>query len=425
MKRTGRTSDVLRRAVSIFMIAAMLMMLCSCSIKSRIREIGGDDYIEAPELVRLVINAVKAESNLSDAYSQIPEQQRGGVSYSYLKEYTDILRRLSRVNGSIMSFRLLNDDQIDVLLDGFWGGDSGSEILRERYGKLGCAQFLYSSETDQPVYLFFSYDNNGHAVLSSSWISGIIGIYNYADHYFSMLEEQNVEGVYTLLRPAYEDSGYSDEVIYSKAQALADYYLINVRSTQAQFVISGLSPVKYEICIPETVDPLTGSIEEHIMSVMTDDSENFYIEDNISQEIDSSVSYVYRDSSRLLRCGTSYTMNSVSGIMGKWMYTSHITNDQGDFMLVYYPGMSLRFSLNNITEFSWDGKLTEVRLYGDTYSAGSVIKVGNTVDDILRVYPFIDVADYDIIYDSGYSKVKVTFEHDDNGVITSVTVSEI
>ena len=103
----GRKGQVVVRLISAVLVVLILMPLCSCNIKNRIKEIGSDEYISTPELVRLLITAVKSENNLSDAYSQIPEQQRGGVSYSYLKEYTDILREMSKFNGPVKSFRTL------------------------------------------------------------------------------------------------------------------------------------------------------------------------------------------------------------------------------------------------------------------------------------------------------------------------------
>ena len=424
MAELSRQKSHLTRVMSMVMIIAVFLLMCSCSLESRIREITNDDYIDAPELTRLVVTAVKSENNLSDVYSQIPEYQRGDVSYSYLKEYTDILRRLSRVNGAIMSFRLLTDDQIASLLDEYTGEENSYDSLSERYGRLGCAEFLYNSEAKSPTYFFFSYDSNGHAVLSSSWISGVINIYNYADHYFTMLDEQNVEGVYTLLRPTYDSELYSDEVVYAKAQALVDYYLINVRSMPYQFEISSLSPISYDIVIPETVDPETESIEPHELSISTDDGTTFMINDSIEQPIDTSVSYVYRANTRLLRCGTNYTDSGLKSIMGKPMYTSRITNDDGDFMLVYYDGICLWFSIDNISENIWDGTLVKVKYYGQTYAAGPVIKVGAHVDSILVAYPFLDDADYDISYDTGSSIVRVVFDTDEEGIITEVLMTE-
>ena len=448
MKCAGRKRSIIIRVTGMMMITIMLMSICSCNIKNRIREIRADEYISAPELVRLLISAVDDEDELSDAYAQIPEQQRGDVSYSYLKEYTDILRELSEPNGEIKSFRLLGEYETEILLDDCLSSIGGAEAGSELYGKLGCAELLFDEETDNPVYLFFAYDKDDHAVLSSEWISDVIGIYSYAGHYFKLLEDGKIdedeegyeerraaslEGIYTLLWPAYDPAEYSDAVVYAKVQALFDYYVGDSKNDLLEYEILSLSPAEYEVAVPDKTDLLPdGEIVTHSLTIARDTDGGYRIYDKIPQVIDASLSWVYEGDARRIRCGMSYNdvsqeMTSIKRTMGNPMYTSRISNERGNFYLMYYSGLCLWFRIveEDTAANTWSVQLVEVKLYGDTYSVGIGLVVGSTTDDILIKYPFIDDSDYDLTYEGSDTKVSLTYDSDENGTITEIRLDVV
>ena len=412
--------------MALFVTAAMLSVMSSCNIidlADRIKE--SSETISGAEIARLMIDAVNNKNNVAESYSSIPEKQREGLSFSYFTEYIDILRNMSKNNGTIDSFRFLTSKEMDAL-----DIDDGYEVVL----------FEYSEDPEaMPVYIYLDVNSEGVTYLSNETISDIISIWNYSDHYFTMMEEQNIEGIYTLLNPIYSEEELSDEAIYARASALSDFYYTRVRSSRADYEISKLTPDAMTIVIPEIISEDGESYTEHTVEIVKNYSRDMYeIDDTIPLETDPYLTYLVNGSTKLVHCGNSYTSTIINNTVGKPTYISHgldgidmrLAENGEDIeyehkILVNYPGLILVFEGYGNDE-KWDGELTGFRLYDTTdVTVGYNVYIGMPKSELQSVYPFIDLYDSELTYSAPEADYSIVFEFDDEDCLDLIRVSKV
>ena len=412
--------DIGYRMICVFLATMFAIPLSACNLAEDIRNnveerivVQGD--ISEQELTRLIISAIDNRDECPDAYSGIPKAQKGGLSYSYFYEYIDILRTISRQDGKgkINSFRMLDSNACLSLL--------GQELF-DRYGQIIGAELLYTNDSEFPVYIFYSLNDDGTAALSSEWITSIIDIYNYCSHYFTMLDEGNADGVQAILSPGLASDAYTDEAVYARAQKLCEFYRLRVKSTISEYEITGILPDCMTVRIPETVASDGVTFEEHIVELTLLDSGSFHIDDRISMSSDFNLVYLTRGDERLVRIGNEYSYDDISSLIGEPMSVS--VNEETGIGLIIYQGTVLRFDNVRDDGNSWSGTLTSVRLYGSSiFSIGYNLYVGMTKTQLLVSYPFIDDNDFEISLENGNNLYYVTFDFSDDDKADSIRIT--
>lgn len=413
------------RFLSVLIVTAVTAVSCiSCSV---FRGPAMTGTKAAPEIIRLVVAAINDKNSLSDSYSAIPERQRGDVSFSYFTQYTDIVRSLMRQGGTdkVASFRILSEGETEEAI-----GSSD---------RFGCAELLFDSERRVPLYIVYETDEAGNCVLSFSWISGIINIYNYAQHYFSMLDSGNIDGIYAILRPGYTDEIYTDDVVYAKAAALSEFYMVKVKSLTSQYLISELTPDRLEVVIPRVLDNGNANMITHEVSFRSS-GDAYIINDSIEQEPDLMLSYVTgQDGARLLRCGATYSYRNVLSQLGRPMnvsYSSEITGyeegSDGEIIeihkiIVNYKGMLLVFEGYGDDRYNWEGTLVSVSVWSNgEYLLGNGVTGGISQSDLLVIYPYLDLSDYHMAFRNSFgSNQEVHFEISEDNMVSSIRVDQV
>lgn len=410
---------LMKKAIVIIMCAAFIMSSSACNIASQIRNsvherIVVQSEVSIQEMTRLLISSINDKRTTADTFSRIPETQLDGLSYSYFYEYMNILRSVSTQdgNGKVVSFRILGDEECRNLL----GRDVSST-----YGTIKGAQLMYSSEVEYPVYIFFRQNSDGSVSLSSDWVTSIINIYNYSNHYFTLLDENNADGVKALLIPGLQNEVYTDEVLYAKAQQLCDFYRLRVMSNMNEYEITRLVPWEMSVRIPETIAVDGELFEEHEVSFYYDDG-SYSIDDQISVAPDISLVYLVRGDERLVRVGNEYSHEQLAAMLGE---PSTLTYDPtARMMIVIYPELILRLDEVSGDEESWAGTVTSIRLISNSvYSIGYNLFVGMTRSQILLAYPNVDNQEFTLSVEGSSGTYNVTFTFDDEDVVTYIKVS--
>ena len=409
----------LKKILAIAMCAVFMLSSGACDIAEQIRNsvherIVIQSEIPVQELTRLIISSINDKRNTADAYSQIPSAQLDGLSYSYFYEYLNIIRTVSTQynNGKVVSFRIMGDEECSDLL----GRDVSS-----RFGQIKGAQLMYSTEVEYPVYIFFSVDEDGRAYLSKDWVTSIINIYNYSKHYFTLLDESNADAVKALLAPGFVGDEYTDEVIYTKALQLCDFYRLRVMSNTNEFEITRLVPWEMTIRIPETITSDGSLFEEHYVNITLQDSGSYYIDDKISVAQDNNLAYLVRGDEKLIRVGSEYTYDQLVMTLGTPSAVNF--NDDNNLMILIYPGVILRFDDVDYDSENWNGSLSSIRLIGSSaYSIGYNLFVGMTRTQVLLAYPFIDDSNYVLNLSGGLRDLGVEFGFDEYDTISFVKV---
>ena len=401
------------------MCAAFITSSSACNIASQIRNsvherIVVQGEVSIQEMTRLLISSINDKRTTADTYSRIPEEQLDGLSYSYFYEYMNILRSVSTQdsNGKVVSFRILGDEECHDLL----GTDVSSA-----YGNIKGAQLLYSSEVEYPVYIFFRQNSDGTVSLSRDWITSIINIYNYSNHYFTLLDENNADGVKALLMPGLQNEVYTDEVLYAKAQQLCDFYRLRVMSGINEYEITRLVPWELTVRIPETIAVDGELFEEHRVSFYYEEG-SYSIDDRISVAPDISLVYLVRGDERLVRVGNEYTHDQIASILGE--PSTHTYDPTTNMMILIYPDLILRLDEVGGTDDAWTGTVSSVRLIRNSvYSIGYNLFVGMTRSQILLAYPNADDQDFTLPVEGSTGTYNVTFSFDENDIVTYIKVA--
>ena len=410
---------LLKKAIVILMCAAFITSSSACNIASQIRNsvherIVVQSEVSIQEMTRLLISSINDKRTTADTYSRIPEAQLDGLSYSYFYEYMNILRSVSTQdsNGKVVSFRILRDEECHDLL----GTDVSSA-----YGNIKGAQLLYSSEVEYPVYIFFRQNSDGTVSLSRDWITSIINIYNYSNHYFTLLDENNADGVKALLMPGLQNEVYTDEVLYAKAQQLCDFYRLRVMSGINEYEITRLVPWELTVRIPETIAVDGELFEEHRVSFYYEEG-SYSIDDRISVAPDISLVYLVRGDERLVRVGNEYTHDQIASILGE--PSTHTYDPTTNMMILIYPDLILRLDEVGGTDDAWTGTVSSVRLISNSvYSIGYNLFVGMTRSQILLAYPNADDQDFTLPVEGSTGTYNVTFSFDENDIVTYIKVA--
>ena len=410
---------MLKKALVVLICAAFVMSSSACNIAGQIRNnlherMVVQDEVSLQEMTRLIVTSINDKRTTADTFSRIPDVQIDGLSYSYFNEYLNILRTVStqNSNGKVISFRILSDEECQSLL----GMDVSS-----RYGYMKGAQLQYASDVEYPVYIFFRQDDNGRISLSRDWVTSIINIYNYSNHYFTLLDESNADGVKALLTPSLTGDVYTDEVLYAKAQQLCDFYRLRVMSNINEYEITRLVPWEMTVRIPETIAVDGVLFEDHMVS-FSYESGSYTIDDKISVAPDINLTYLVRGDERLIRVGSEYTRDQLHSIMGE--SSAYTYEPDTGMMIMIYTGVIMRFDSVTDIEGNWSGYLTSIRLISNSaYSIGYNLFIGMSRSQIMLAYPNADDQGFTIPVDSAYGSYQVTFTFDDEDNVQYIKIS--
>lgn len=411
----------LKKTIALLLSLVWLFSFGACNLAGQIRHqvhdtINVQNNISIQEMTRLIVSAINDKRNTADAYSSIPNTQTDGLSYSYFYEYMNILRSVSYANnsGKVVSFRIMSDDECLSFL--------GQDVM-DRYGHVKGAQLLYSTDTEYPMYIFFKEDENGKASLSSEWITSIINIYNYSNHYFTLLDENNADAVEALLMPGLTGDEYTDDVVYAKAQLLCEFYRLRVMSGVSEYEITRLVPGQMIVRIPETLAPDGNLFEDHEVVFTELSNGNYIIDDTMTASADVNLIYLIRGDERLIRVGADYTFSQLNSVMGNSPSTFTYDEDAG-MVIAIYSGVILRFDGVTMSADDFTGTLSSIRLISNSaYSIGYNLFTGMTRSQVLMAYPFADETDYLFSIDTGARSYEVEIDFDDEGIVQSVKVS--
>jgi len=409
------------KSISALMCLSVLVGFTGCNLADDIKanvvnRINAVDIVASQELARLVISAINDSSKTSDVYSLISDYQMNELSYSYFSEYMDILRSNSRQsnNGRVESFRMMSSSECVSIL---------GTTLVNRYGDMIGVELIYQEEPTYPVYFFFSIDPNGVAFISNEWVRSLIDTYNYGNHYFTLLNEENHDGVRALITPSLTDPAYNDEAINAMVNSLCDYYRLRVMSNIGAYEIIHLYPGSMSVRIPETLAADGTSFEEHIVNFTYLNSGNYYIDEDIEMSPDPNLVYLVNGENRLLRIGNDYSRSSMISVMGEPIATTYYEDES--VLIAMYPGVILRFENVEGSENSWNGTITSIRVYGNTTcSLGYHAYLGMSKTALLVAYPFIDETNYAVRLTTSTGTYNVEIQFDENDVISMIRITE-
>lgn len=248
---------------------------------------------------------------------------------------------------------------------------------------------------------------------------------NYGEHYFEMIDSENDEGLFTLIRPGLDAEIFSDEAVRAKAQEVLDYYEISVRndlSDNMRSMVTVLLPEHIRITIPETLNSGGNRVVKHDVDIITSEG-SYEIQDDIPIRPDITLTQVSLLGEELFTCGNTYTSTQMLDLMGESNRTTYYPSTES--FSVYYDGLILVFDVSEYAdEEDWVGVLTTIKILGDSvYTIGNELHPGMSRTEVLEMYPYLH-PDYIVEVDNGYEdcNVEISLGPDDNISYIRITV---
>lgn len=414
-----------------------MLVLASCSFINRLY--GKSETLEQfksePELVRILVDSINNPAALSDCYSSIPELQRDYLSYSDFAQYIEALSSMSKANGDIQSFRFLgNEEKTEVFQQLLADSGLTSEQLRS-YGEVDVVELAYQ-DVNKKAYFYINKNADGGAYISSDWVKQIDRLYNYIRLYFDEISSNNIEGVASAIESGYVADGVSISSINSRATAIVEFYQLKARGVKNSYQISSISPFCAKVVIPNVLSNDNESLVDRNV-IFTQRAGIIRNNDIIPVDTDITQFILYKPDSRvgLLRIGNNYTSNSVANQLGNPMnrtYSPDVLdtriNSNGEteekHKIIYnYHGMVLIFEgyFTDINDWMWDGELCAIKMISENdFVLGKGISNGMTLENLLSIYPFLDIFGYRINHFSDNLNYSITFTIDENNVVSNI-----
>lgn len=412
----------IKRLVSVALCACIIstlgLSLTGCKL-SRGLKASSKEITEA-ELARLVSIAIMSEKNVTEAYESIPESQLDGLTYSVFAEYCSVLRRSSQAHGTIKAFRILNDTEKAEYFAQIDSSDNENFELIEVYGDLDVVELCYTKDRDPkapPVRFAIEHKNNSY-ILSSDYITDSMFAYSYINHYFEMIDENNIVGLESVIKSSYNSDIYLNAVVSEKAAYIADYYKMKVMTSTNDYELKLFSPTHISYEIPQVLSEYNDTIFSKTVDLYLYKNGAFCIKDDMPSIL--SELRLYRNGESKLRMGSTYSRSELQRLMGEPVVSIY---NQG-VATIAFRGLTIRLAVD-------DEKWTSGRLYSVTirnsneYTLGTDVYVGMNVSELLLIYPMFDECGYKSSFKNFDGEFILAFEFDDRGNVSKIDLGEL
>lgn len=414
----------LTRALAVIMCISVVfgvLGLTGCNLIDNLTHGVTQKPLSEAELARLVTNAVISDANVAECYAKFPKNQLDGLSYSMFSEYCSILRKNSSEHGTPDSFRILNEEDKQSYFASIDSGDMEGFESVYTYGDMDVVELCYSKDkapSASPVRFLLSKNDSVYS-LPGQYIVDSMLAYSYINHYFEMIDDSNVDGLEAVIKSTYNSDIYLNSVIHAKAEYIADYYRLKVKTATSDYEIKLFSPTHITYVIPEVFSSDGTKIVSKTVELRLKSDGKFLVEDDIPASIKEL--RFSRDGSARLRMGSTYTSSEIRYLLGDPIVSTH-TEDQ---VILAYSGMTIRLDAE-IENGQWtSGRLSSVVFRKQTvFSLSEDLYIGMNISELLLVYPMFDECGYTGSFKNGDGEFTLSFEFDEYGNVSTIKLGE-
>ena len=408
----------------VSLLLGMTVSVTGCNVINNIRS-GLNvttNQLSETDLARLIVNAIMSEKSVADSYAKIPQSQLDGLSYSVFYEYCSILRKCSAEHGTPDSFRILSDSDKAQYFENIDAGEDENYQSVNQYGDLDVVELCYSEDKKplaSPVRFVIA-KNADKYVMAAKYIYDSFQAYSYINHYFDMIEDGNIDGLETLIKSTYDSDIYMNSVIYAKANYIAEYYRLKVKTSTDDFSLKMISPTRVVYEIPEVLSADSKSIFSKTVELHLQKDGTFFIDDEVPVII-SELRFIANGDNKL-RMGSTYTRDEIYQLVG----VPIITDYERGCVILTYSGMTIRLETFDGAVNSWtSGRLSSVVIRNDeVFSIGQDLYIGMNVSELLLIYPMFDESEYTSSFKNGDGEFILSFQFDDYGNVTRIRLGE-
>ena len=268
--------------------------------------------------------------------------------------------------------------------------------------------------------MFILAKNGDSCSVAGSYIVDSMLAYSYINHYFEMIDDGNVDGLEAIINSAYNSDIYLNSVIHAKADYIADYYRLKVKTSTSDYDLKIFSPTHISYVIPEVFSSDGNSIISKTVELRLKNDGKYTLEDDIPATVREL--RFFREGGGKLRMGSTYTFSEIKKILG----TPKFSTTTSDLVLIVYDGVTIRLEAEVQEDGQWSsGRLASILLRKDNdFKFSDDLFIGMNVSELLLVYPMFDSCGYSGSFKNGDGEFVLAFEFDDYGNVSSIQLGE-
>ncbi|MBN1775007.1 MAG: hypothetical protein JW817_00930 [Clostridiales bacterium] len=437
------------RAAAAFLVVIMSFSLISCSDISGLidRLTGGQSRLQENEppigksnLVRLISSCLTDPSQIATVYSSVPNHQLDGMSIAEFEEYIGVLARLGDGKGALLSFQIMKDD-------------SRLEICEALIEKLPSEEELLEISVpvmleydgvkeDDSTLIYFQQKENGTLYLSSEWARQCVEMYRFSELYFTSLQDQNADAVYSMLQNSYHDRDYSfsNSTIRLKAEEMCRFYLLRVKTDFREYRMASADITQIVFNQQGVLDDELLEYEPRTVTISRSDFGVIIVNDVLTDTLKVRDLYLYSGNTRTLRIGDHSNNAYFESLLGDPLLTTfsridpsgsiktQATEPEYDLIVDY---QTARINLRGTIDSSgaWEGVITRIQIgsTGPDFSIGRSIRVGMTLDDFMALYPFADETGFILITENDEQayRLRIRLSRGAGDTVSGITLEAI
>lgn len=431
------------RLTALFLTLFFSLSITACSeISGFIGDITGsrpgiaeaEEVLENSNFIRLIASGLSDSDQIATVYSSIPRNQLDGMSQTEFEEYIGVIRRLGEDKGELLSFKILKDEKRREVCDTLAAKlPSRTDLLTK------CVPVKLEYETsleNDDTLIFFQERENGNLYLSAEWVRQCVELYRFSELYFSALQDQNVDAVYSMIRNSFYDREYSlsDATIRLKAREMCRFYLLRVKTDFDEYRISCIDITNITFDQQGVLDDELIEYEPRIVHVQRNDYGGIVVTDVLTDSLRIRDLYLYADGDRTVRIGDYSNNIQFEALFGDPVLMTISRVDQTDDesgnlpfnLTVDYPTARIRLIGNVDERGEWEGTITQIQIGSSDqdFSIGNSIRVGMTLEEFMAKYPFADETNFilGIETDEQNYRMKIRFSQSADGKVSKIVL---
>jgi|LSQX01.2.fsa_nt_gb hypothetical protein len=381
----------------------------------------GGGNLTANQLAQKIADAVRNDSNVTDAFNTIPDRQRDGLSLDEFQQYVRFLRR--GVAGAVTSFSEMTTEETEKARQKVLDRLPEQE---EQLADLAGFWIHFQERENFPgqIGIYVRQPQNQAADLYSDWVRRILELKDLAALYFDALERHDQAALAFLL----ETVELPEKVVQIRAGRLIDFYSNNITSRSAEFKlthaeIDSIGFEEFGIINPDKSQSVSRKIE-----LMRRPGGGFFIDDILPEVMQPEDQTIFFQNQQLMQIGffdsgepVQVQSGDLESIIGPPLLhddTVCVTTGSGvqRLNLQYASALELRAEGSCFRHSRWSGQIKFLRLENPDTSLGSGLRPGDTKDTLLQQYPFAEEAGFIIRSQLDRGSIKLRFIMEDEKI---------
>ncbi len=385
-----------------------------------------NNYLSIHVLVQRIVDSIRSDSDLENLFQSIPSRQREGVNLDQYQQYIRLLRR--GITGDISSFSIMGTDELEEIQDDMivQRPDQASLINDMR------GVWLYFREIgryEEKFAIFLEQADGSPPVLSYDWISQILYLSEVSVLYFDAIDRSDVDALTVLL--SHEQPDRTTDILKTRARRIIDYYQNNVGTRPSEFRVlkAQIDCLQFEAF--SAASQARQTAVSRVIEIKSKSDQQYEINDTIPDEIHHLDLNVFYSEQHLFKLASvdserqpeTIRSNVFESIVGEPIkHNDSNCNAVGNIQRITlsYDSMDILVEGTCFRHSRWEGSVRQVLIHDSQCRLGSGIRPGQTVNDILRRYPFADETGFVIAGQFDGGSVQMIFTVDEDDIIESI-----